>query len=596
MSDSLSFGISLEDLVSGPAHKAAKAVDDLSLELGKAKEQLAGFEAQLKLANLLGDVAGHEKYAAAVEGSSRKVFELGNALDGAAEKGPAAASGLEQIAAQAPGVAKVAIAVAAIGIAVGGVLLEIGKAGVETALEVNAFNAQMTATFDALGKGPDAGKRTVEMLDGVARELPQSREQLASWTREIEKMGVTDLGKVRQELLATASAQALLSEGGDQAYMKISRKVNDAIEGHHKLTIAAKELTRTIGTNMTAAIAQKMGLSLEKLEQQLKAGTVDAAKFGDAMETTFIERGAKGLDAMWLKTGVLTGKLRDNFRELFSDVEVKPITDAMRELIGLFDQGQPSGQGMKASITDAFNGIIRAIGDTMIQGEILFLEIEVWGLSAELALRPVWNMIKLIGRGAEEAGKALGLIQPPGAGAGAAPTSPIAGAFTAGQDILDPVGALMRGLGGVVKVPGIDVGVAVGEGLVEGMLSMLGLVDATGQQLGKAATDGAANAAQVKSPSRVTMEIGGYMAEGLTLGMANHPGPARAGRTISTNALGGLGKALGGAPANGNAGGDTNVHGVTINIQAPQGVTDAASISATGLALALERFQLASGR
>jgi hypothetical protein len=43
-------------------------------------------------------------------------------------------------------------------------------------------------------------------------------------------------------------------------------------------------------------------------------------------------------------------------------------------------------------------------------------------------------------------------------------------------------------------------------------------------------------------------------------------------------------------------GGGVQIGTLHLTIQAPNGVTDATSISATGLSLALERYQLASGR
>ena len=65
--DVLGFDIALKDAFSGPAHKASEALEKLSNDLTTAKGKLAGFEAQLALANKLGDVEGHRKYSAAVE-------------------------------------------------------------------------------------------------------------------------------------------------------------------------------------------------------------------------------------------------------------------------------------------------------------------------------------------------------------------------------------------------------------------------------------------------------------------------------------------------------------------------------------------------
>lgn len=595
MSDAIHFDIELGDLISGPAHKAAKAVDDLSSEFDKAKGKLSFLEQQLKLADKLGDIAGHEKYAAAVAHGSQRVFELGDALGQAKDKAKPAASALEQIAEKAPGLAKVAIAVAAVAVAFATVAIEIGKAGVETALEVTAMNASLEATFQALGKGPDAGKKTIEMVDDVARALPQSRDELAKWTREIMKMGVTDLGAIRQELLATASAQAILGEGGDAAFGKISRKVHDAIDGHHKLTISGKELTRTIGTNLADAIAVKMGMSLERLEQQLKAGTVDATKFGNAMEETFIERGGGGLDAMWMNTGRIVAKLKHSFGELFSDVDTKPLTDAMRGLLELFDQAQPSGEGMKTTFTSVFNSLVKDIAWAIVEGEVMFLELEVFALSTKLAFKPLLEIIKDIGAALNFVGTAIGAIKPPGSPA-EPPKSVQEMKFDAVSTIVQgPLSLLTKAVG----ESGIDIGNALSSGMIVGIIGALGLVKQAGHQAGEAGAQGAREGAQVHSPSELTKRVGAMMSEGLAIGMVDSSGmPERAGRQISGAALGGMtASAMMAGAANDGAGGRSiTISGLTIHITAPQGVTDANALSATGLVVALERLQLASGR
>lgn len=578
-----------------PVNKIAGAVDDLSNELTKAKGKLAAYEAQLKLANKLGDIEGHRKYQAAVDASSQKVFELGSKLDGMKEATGPATEGLTRLGVAAGPVGAALAAVVTVATVVVGTLYALGKAGVETALEVTATRAQLEATFDALGKGPDAGRRTVQMLDDVARTLPQSREDLARWTREIEKMGVTDLGAVRRELLATASAQAILGEEGPAAFQKIERKIHDAIEGHHALKIASKELTRTIGTNLAGAAAERMGLTLEQLEVKLKAGTVDAQKFGDALEETLIAKGGKGLNALWMSKA--WSKIKEAGRELFADVDTTPITGAMRNLLGLLDQTQPSGQAMKTTLTDAFNGIVKAIGWAIVEGEVLALRFMVYGLSMELALLPVWDILKKIGGALDSAGQAIGVVSKPGE---APPPPKSAGASAAGAvgDTLATVTTVLGGGVGIAAKGGMAVGDAIGQGLVNALGLAKPGVEAAANDLGQAAVGGTKAGAGVKSPSKPAIEIGGYVAEGLGIGMAaGGPGAARAGRQLSANALGGLvGAALTSPAANGNGGAGITISGLTIHITAPQGVTDATALSATGLAVAVERLQLASGR
>jgi hypothetical protein len=588
--EGIKFDVALGDLLSGPAHKAASAVDGLSNELTKASARLAAYERRLALANKLGDIEGHRKYSAAVQETSQKVFDLGSKLDGMKEQAGPAAGELAQVGVAAGPVGAALAAVATVATAVIGTLYGLGKAGVETALEVTAARAQLEATFDALGKGPEAGRRTIEMLDDVARTLPQSREELGKWVREIEKMGVTDLGQVRRELLATASAQAILGEEGPAAFEKISRKVNNAIGAHQALKIASKEITRTIGTNMAEAVAGKMGTSLEKLEAQLKTGLdpKKAIEFGNALEDAFIEKGAKSLNAMWASKA--WGKIKEAGRD------VTPITEGMRHILELFDQTQPSGQAMKTTLTDVFNGIVKAIGWVITEGEVLSLRFMVYGLSMELALLPVWNILKKIGGAIDSAGQAVGLIAPPGS-APPPVKSAQASATGAVEDTVGGLTGLLTGpLMGVAGAGGMKVGEAIGQGLVNALGLAKPGVEAAANDLGETAVRGTRAGAGVKSPSKPAIEIGGYVAEGLGIGMMGGAGgAARAGRQLSTNALGGLvGGALASSAANGNAG--ITISGLVINLTAPQGVTDATGLSATGLAVALERLQLASGR
>jgi hypothetical protein len=575
--------------------KLIDVLDRLSNSLEHGKGAAKGHGASLIAIKDPAEIARHalDGVASGVKGmvSALAGGDAKGAIEGATEAVAGLASALDYVV---PGLGQAAAAA----VKVAGAFVGLIAGGVETALEVRAMNAQLEATFDALGSGPDAGKHTLDLLDDMKRDLPQTRDELAKWTRAIEKMGVTDLGQVRRELLATASAQAILGEEGPAAFEKIERKIHDAIDGHHALKIASKELTRTIGTNLAGAAAARMGLTLEQLEVKLKAGTVDAAKFGDALEDALIAKGAKGLDALWASKA--WSKIKESGRELFADVDVTPITGAMRDLLVLFDQTQPSGQAMKVTITDAFNGIVKAIGWAITEGEVLALRFMVYGLSMELALLPVWNVLKKIGGALEGAGQAIGLVAKPGAAP--APVAP----KDAGASAVDAVGSTMSGitgfllggpLGAAMTIGGKKVGDAISEGLVNALRGGKPDVEAAANDLGATAIVGTKRGAGVKSPSKPAIEIGGYVAEGLGIGMTSSPAPARAGRRLSANALGGLvGAALTSPAANGNGGGGLTLHVENINITAPHGVTDATGLTATGLAVAVERFQLASGR
>jgi len=490
------------------------------------------------------------------------------------------------------GVALGAVAAAAVGAAaaIAG-LASASESLIVKAYEVVNVNQLMTARFQAMGDGAEGGgKKTLAMLDGLASVLPQSREQLAEWTQQIQKMGVTDLSKIRTELMATASAQALLGEGGAAAYEKISRKVNDAIEGQHALKITSKELTRTIGTALTADVAARLGMSLGDLETKLKAGTVDAGKFGDALSKALTEKGKGPLDAMSNSLSALKTKASEAFSHLFDDVDTKPLTDAFRNLIAVIDQGQPSGQAMKAGVTGALNAIIRVVGHAITEAEVFFLRLEVGALEAYIALKPIISAVSKIGSVMSSLAGAVG-------GAAGAAGGKAAGALgvepAAAQDVGSRIGQqTLFGLAGPVAQMSNLVGQMVAD---FANAKALEVAHSSGMQLGQATLDGMKEGVQAHSPSVEAMRIGMNISEGLGAGMMASPAHEQAARTISSDALGALGsggaKALGSpAPAN------TNNTTIAVHITAPEGVTDAHELSVVGLSAALERFQIGSGR
>lgn len=568
------------------AEKAKSSVKSLSTTLTKAKGDLAGYQSQLKLAKDIGDIEGYRKYSGLVNQGKQSVFGLTQQLEGAKSSLASSAKNATQMAA-AFGPIAVAAAVAVAGIAA---LVVTAKEFVIKSLDVVNASQLMTAQFEALG-GAGSGKKTTAMLGELSEKLPQTKTQLAEWTRQIEKMGVTDLGKIRSELIATASAQAILGEGGDQAYEKITRKIHDAIDANHTLKISSKELTRTIGTNLAGAAAAKMGMTLEQLETKLKAGLdpKKAHEFGEALKSTFIEKGKGPLDVMMNSLETMGKKAQAAWNRLFSGVDTKPLTEGLRNIIALFDSGAPSADGMKAGFTGAMNAIIRLLGSALESGEYWFLTIELAAIKTYTAVKPLIKAIETISGAMSTVGKAhdslaggaadkLGLSKEDTKTAGNELFSVFMGALTGGQyQFADMFGRIIGSLGDAKAQE---------------------IAYAQGKNIGKSAESGIKDSLGVHSPSTAAIKIGMNVGEGLGMGMENSPAPDRAARTISSNALGGLagGKSpFGGGSANDNgAGGTSNVFHIAIT--APEGVTDAHQLSVIGLSTALERYQIGSGR
>ncbi len=585
-----SFAIVLEDMLSPGAAKAKASVAALSGTLEKAKTDLAGYQAQLSLAKDLGDVSGYRKYSALVGQSKQSVFGLVQQLEGAKTGLGGAAVSAETLSAALGPIAMVTAA-AASGLAA---LTAVTAGFVVKALEVVNAKQKMVATFEALGDGAGEGKKVAGMLGELSSKLPQTTGELATWTKHLQAMGITDLSKIRSELIATASAQAIMGDEGAAAYQKIQERVRMAVEAHHGLKLAEKSLKSlyAAGVNQTE-VAKRMGMTTQELGAKLKVGTIDAQKFGDAISEAVTAKGKGPLDVMMNSLEVMGKKANAAFSRLFADVDTKPLTDALRNVIALGDAGAPSGEALKAGITGGLNAVIRMLGRGITEAEIFFLTIEVQALQAYIALKPIINAVGKIADGMSAVGGVLG-------GAKKTAVDSVAGGLG-----IDP---------GIVEKQGTNAGTMLAAGLGGPLLTSVemfrqilttmgdaeaqGIAHAAGVASGKAMIDGIKEGTQTHSPSLAAIKIGMGIGEGLGMGIEASPAPERAARTISSNALGGLagGKnPFGGGGANDNAGG-ASIGAIHIAITAPEGVTDAQQLSVIGLSTALERYQIGSGR
>ena len=543
MGEILKFAIELADGVSPAARKASDALRGLSTELKEGKANLASYQNESSsFAEMFGEVAAFGVAALAVKEVTSKVIEL-------------------------------------------------GISAIETALDVTALNEKLRATFDALGEqGPGSGQKTLDMLDALSTKLPQSRDKLAGWTKQIEATGVTDLGELKDQITAVASAQAIMGDEGAAAYVSITEKIRLAVEGNGKLKMEARGLKALYhaGANETD-IAQKMGMSVAQLKAGLKAGTVDAKAFGDALEQTLLTKGKGPLEAMGTELGTIGTKATETFRHLFDDVDTAPLTDALLQLVSLGDAGDVTGKSLKQGITAGMNGIIAAVGHAIMKVEIFFLDLEIQWRLFHAQLAPTISLLQTIG-----------LLSKPGTGGGSAKpgekesgnTNRLGKAFS-DFSWTSPIASTFKATGALFMSN-------LGQGIDGGVNEQIEKARKAGVDIGVAAKGGIQQSTESHSPSRVAFRLGAGMPQGMAMGMRSESHlPAREGRRMGGVALGGMTRAMfAESPTMGGrgGGGGTHIDHLEVSIQAPHGVTDAAAITVTGLTLALERIQLASGR
>jgi hypothetical protein len=470
-------------------------------------------------------------------GSALAAGELRGVVSGAAESLAGMASALDLVA---PGLGQVAAAAIRAGGAFAAMTVSVAQGAVEMALEVNAVNEKLEATFQALGHGPEAGKATMAMLDDMAAKLPQSRTQLAEWTRQFEAMGVTDLGELRAQVRAVASAQAIGGSEGATAYEGLTRKVRGAIDSHEGLLKVDRRLINTLHE----LGAGDMLVGGRKLVQGM---TIDAQAFGNALEGSLNEKGKGPLEAMGSELGTLKTKASEIFGHLFDGIDTSPLTDAISNVIHLGDLGTPTGKNLSTGIKAGVNAMIAGLTELVVEGEVAFLTLELYALKWGPPLKKVAGWIWDIADAVLEATGYLTGISPVIDAIGTAASSVTGGgkrSSNGGGSDWDVPTSPAHATGGLVGRPAPGefwASVAPGEMILP--------------------------APQARQMSR----------EGL-----------------SPSARAGMMSAAQDAPGKPPSG--AQVGSITVNVHAAGGVTDAHTLSVVGISTALERIRLAGGR
>lgn len=396
--DALEFALELKDLFSPAALRAEQSVKALESELRKADGELSRFERQLQLANDLGDIAGHRKYSGLVDETKAKIYGLGQQLEATGESAHGLSVGMTEgiVAFEMFGAA-----IAAAGALAVGAVADIGAELVKTGIEVTEFNESTVAAFDALGaQGEGSGKKTLAFLDDMASKLPQSREQLAKWTKQFEALGITDIGQLRQQIVAAASAQVIMGKGVANTYKEITERINIAVEAHSGLNIASKSLKTLYEAGVNEAdIARKMPghLSVQALNAGLKAGTIDAQAFGNALSNTLVEKGAEPLRVASNEVGVLKAKIAENVHHFFDGLDSTPITDAIRDILTVSDTSEVAGKTLGDAIHDGAQKAIIAVGELITEATVLGINLETAWTKGMTVIDPVIEKMKELG-------------------------------------------------------------------------------------------------------------------------------------------------------------------------------------------------------
>ncbi len=636
--EGLDYGVTLSDHMSGPADRAARSVAELGRRLVEGEKAMQGFinvpgpltEAraadqankiaalQFKMAGLKDKIHDALKPPPVAEHASMfdkltegmvRVVEPAEVLKGAFE-GVAAGFGTmmggiksgdakevvsgvaESMAGLAqtldlviPGLGQIASAAIKVVGAFAAMTVGLIQAGAELAIEATLGKLAMVSMFAALGGGQKVGEETEEMLSSLSAQIGVTKDTLAPFTRAFMAMGFEGEESLRKVTLAAVSAQAIMGDpSAAHAFVNLTKKIQIAAETGHGLKIPEKGLKSLADMGLRVDdVAKRLNVDAHTLSGQLKAGTVNAKAFGEALQDALIEKGAGPLDRMGKSLGNMKKMFGQSIEDLFEDMgpAITPFLDRMSDLLGLFSQSTESGKAMKSAIGGAFTYIFEVATEAIVPIGNFFLDAMIYSVQAYTLIKSHWLSIKAV----------FGDLRPA--------LDAIAMSFAAIGKALETIGkadaafSKIRGiLGGGLSDVGKPVGQSFADGVAGGIADGRTKVGAAGGALGDHASAGTADALQVKSPSRVGYRIGGYLGEGVALGIDDSAAQVgTSARAMGHVAAGGAA----GAAAGGTGRGMVIEGGIHVSITAPDGVTHAGELTEVGLAIVFERLALSQG-
>jgi len=563
------------------AHKASAAA-----ALAASKQKIAAEKAQIKASAAAAKSAG--KTSAAPSGGGG----LGSAN-----------AELAEMTGGISAVIEVAVAAAA---AIGVVVV----AGMAMAIEAAEAKEKMIALFDALGEGKISGKQTVEMLNGLSEKIGIAKSELAPLTTEFMKMGVTGKEALESLTLAAISAKALGggTEAAAAAFMGLEKKIQLAAATGQKMKNPLKSMAE-FGITVDD-VAAKMGVTSKVLASGLKAGTVDAAKFGEALQKAVIEKGAGPLEKMGASFENVKKMFMDNIGKMFEDIDVGPFLAQIKDLFSIFGQAKPSGQALKSGIGGFFKMVFDQATKVVPMVKHFFLDLIILGLKAYIGLKPIikWfkelqqnkavmdffiDNLKTVGNTLLVIGVVVGVIIAVVVALGVALFAVSIAIVQFGLYLLGLVnGAAQTFQDWIASAATMAYDFV--KGLVNGITSGAGMVVDAVKGLANGAKNAFKSALGINSPSKVMMEMGGHAASGVAEGLdagASDVHVASSGLAAATT--GGFASGGGGGgKASGGGGGATFEAGSIVINGAGMGAME---ITEEMLGMVWERMSLGAG-
>lgn len=363
--------------------KTAEAIEATKEKIEAQTKALQKLEAAQKRMHASTDMAEYTKVKGLIDAKKQSLASLSEQLvnTGAAEgqAGAGAANLGEKLSELAGGpVGKIVGALIAL-------ITVLVVAGVKlTAFALQAADA--ARSFRLVLEGAAGSAKAAADMDAAVNRVAGSTSILQP---ELEHMAQTLAvvglkGKLFEQTLKTMAAVA--SVAGPQAAGKLE-EIAKKVAGLGHFEIGGDSLAG-LGISMED-LARSMGVSLDKLKADMKAGTISVEDGISAMNKALNTRFGAVAAKQALGFTVQIAKLQENLGKLFKNVDLEPFLKALHEVLSVFDQQTSSGKALAYVLSTAFSGLFKLLANFGPLATAGLKQLIITGLKLYIVFAPV---------------------------------------------------------------------------------------------------------------------------------------------------------------------------------------------------------------
>ncbi|MBP9825941.1 MAG: hypothetical protein KBF21_17065 [Thermoanaerobaculia bacterium] len=494
-------------------------------------------------------------------------------------------------AAVAAGAVLLAAAAAALGVAA----IKLGSAVVEMGIEQTSLRERAQA---AIGTGGYDVSIKLAAKYGLSSEeaIQQVKGLLNAKFSETEIPALVRIAVGIGELKGAEKAKGFLEKLEVQK-AKGGKATEETVKGFAEVGLNAD--------SVYAKLAETLGVTVAQAQAKVKAGMLDTKTVLDAVTKAAESQFGGAADKLADSVPVLVARLKLGFGQLFSEMDLGPLKEVLKNLLGVLEGGE--GANIKGALKELFDAISHAFLDPF-RGEDGKARLEAMVKGAAAVIRDLSDIVRTVAPLIEWAADSLvGWSQAADQAGGAATTlkaviltmlGPFGWLLSAAFDAGAAIAEWGTSAGDTAYSGGASVGTNFVAGVTDGLLGSIGGAFAAADSLAGGLLGRVRSVLDINSPSGEAEALMGYFGAGMVKGAANDTGASQAGSMVAAQVMGSTEAGLAGGAGGGAGAGGGGAVTIIVQVTPAPGASPAEIGDAVGEAAyaAWQRHARRAGR